>query len=131
MQIRIAAKALAVILEQAERTFPEEACGLLLGVRQHITDARPTANIASDRTRHFEIDPQTLVDAHRSARGGGAQVLGYYHSHPAGPAEPSAVDRARAAHDGAVWAIAGADDVTFWRDEEAGFVPLSYTVADG
>ena len=130
MQIRIAAKALAVILEQAERTFPEEACGLLLGVRQHITDARPTANIASDRTRHFEIDPQTLVDAHRSARAGGPQVRGDYHSHPGGPAQPSATDRAMAAGDGRIWAIVGETDTTFWRDDEAGFARLSYVAAD-
>ena len=28
--------------------------------------------------------------------------------------------------DGRVWAIAGEGDVTFWRDDEGAFVPLSY-----
>jgi proteasome lid subunit RPN8/RPN11 len=57
-------------------------------------------------------------------------VVGYYHSHPAGPAEPSATDQSMATGDRRIWAIAGADGVTFWRDEERGFVPLSYTVED-
>ena len=35
----------------------------------------------------------------------GPQVLGYYHSHPRGPAHPSVTDRDEAAHDGLLWAI--------------------------
>lgn len=116
---------------EAARARPEECCGLLLGRNGTIEEARPAANVAADPRRRFEIDPQALVDAHRVARSGGPQVLGYYHSHPAGPAAPSATDRAQASHDGHVWAIAGEGGVTFWRDEEAGFVPLSYAVEDG
>ena len=51
--------------------------------------------------------------------------MGYYHSHPQGPAEPSAIDRAQASRDGLV----GAGDVRFWRDDEAGFVELSTRLA--
>ena len=35
-----------------------------------------------------------------------------------------------AAGDGRVWAIVGQGGVTFWRDEEVGFVPLSYAIED-
>jgi proteasome lid subunit RPN8/RPN11 len=115
---------------EARVSSPEECCGLLLG-RGTIDEALPVANIHPDSRYRFELDPQALIDAHRAARAGGPQVLGYYHSHPAGPAEPSATDRAMAAGDGRVWAIVGADDVTFWHDEEAGFAPLPYTVEDG
>jgi len=130
MDVRVTRPALDRLLTEAVRAAPEECCGLLLGHGSLIEEARPAANVAADPLRRFEIDPQALVDAHRAERNGGPQVLGYYHSHPASPAEPSATDRAQAAHDGSVWAIAGEGGVTFWRDGEAEFVPLSYAVAD-
>jgi len=108
---------------------PEECCGLLLG-HTAVEHAQPAANVARDRCRHFEIDPQALVDAHRAARAGGPDVLGYYHSHPLGPSGPSAVDRAMASGDGRIWAIVAPDGVTFWRDDEHGFAPLPYVVED-
>ena len=98
----------------------------MLGEGERITAATPAANVHPDPETHFEIDPQALVDAHRQARQGGSQVLGYYHSHPNGFARPSATDAAMAAGDGAIWAIIAADGVTFWRDGGAGFTPLPY-----
>ena len=126
MEIRVSRPVLDRLPAEAERAAPDECCGILLGQDGHIEASRPAANVSADPHRHFEIDPQTLIDAHRAAREGGPQVLGYYHSHPGGAAEPSATDCAQAAHDGRVWAIVGVGGVTFWRDEEAGFVPLSY-----
>jgi len=131
MDIRVSRPVLEALFDEAARAMPEECCGLLLGRAGAIEESRPAANIAEERLRRFEIDPQALVDAHRAARVGGPHVVGYYHSHPSGPAAPSPTDRAQAAHDGSVWAIIGESGVTFWRDEEAGFVPLSYAVEDG
>ncbi len=113
----------------AAAAHPREACGLLLGEGARIAEARETANVHTTPHTHFEIDPQALVDAHRAARRGGPQVAGYFHSHPNGLAEPSDTDRAQAAHDGSIWAIVAAGEVTFWRDEPDGFVPLSYRVS--
>jgi proteasome lid subunit RPN8/RPN11 len=118
------------MLHAAEEAAPEECCGILLGRGSFIERAVATANVAPDRRDRFEIDPQALVDAYRAARAGGPDVIGYYHSHPRGPAEPSAVDSAMAARDGRVWAIVGQSGVTFWRDGERGFAPLSYVVKD-
>jgi predicted GIY-YIG superfamily endonuclease/proteasome lid subunit RPN8/RPN11 len=128
--LRIASAAISGIMDHAARAAPEECCGILLGHGGFIENALPAPNVASNPRRRFEIDPQALVDAHRAARAGGAPVLGYYHSHPVGRAEPSATDRAQAAHDGSVWAITGEGGITFWRDEETGFVPLSYAVVE-
>jgi proteasome lid subunit RPN8/RPN11 len=130
VELEVTSSLLTALREEAARAAPEECCGLLLGRAGEIGEARPAANVAPDPIRRFEIDPQSLVDAHRAARNNGPEVLGYYHSHPGGPAVPSATDRAQAAGDGSVWAIVGEDGVTFWRDEEAGFAPLSYAVAD-
>jgi proteasome lid subunit RPN8/RPN11 len=131
MEIELASAALEAMLAHAARALPNEACGLLLGEGRRITQVRPAANVAPDPLRHFEIDPQALIDAHRAERAGGSQVIGYYHSHPAGPAEPSATDRAQASGDGRVWAITAGDEVRCWRDGDDGFVPLSYAIVDG
>lgn len=125
------------LLGQALAAVPHECCGLLLGSGNRIARIVPAANVAEDPARHFAIDPRALIDAHRAARAGGPQVLGYYHSHPAGPATPSATDRAEAAGDGRIWAIVApggaeaAGDVTFWRDDETGFTPLAVQALPG
>lgn len=122
---------LAALTAAAAHAAPNEACGLLLGVDRLIDEARVCANVASAPSRFFEIDPVALIAAHRAQRGGGAALLGYFHSHPSGSALPSDEDRRQAGGDGKVWAIVGGNDVQFWRDTPQGFVALSYTVADG
>ena len=132
MQVEVTSQALAAMRAAAAAAHPSEACGLLLGEGARITEARETRNVHSAPQTHFEIDPQALIDAHRAARGGtGLQVLGYFHSHPAGPPAPSATDRASASGDGRVWAIIAGRDVKFWRDGEQGFVALPFTLIDG
>jgi len=129
--VSILRELIATIAREAERAHPEEACGLLLGRGDSIERAQPARNVHPTPRTHFEIDPQALIDAHRAARSGGPEVLGYYHSHPSGPAEPSATDRAMASGDGRIWAIVGDGDMAFWRDDEDGFAKLSYSLADG
>jgi proteasome lid subunit RPN8/RPN11 len=131
MEIVLTREAFDRVLGEAAGALPDEACGILLGQGTRIERAQPAHNVHPAPRTHFEIDPQALVDAHRAARSGGPQVLGYYHSHPSGPAEPSDTDRAMAAGDGSVWAIAVGGDVRCWRDDAAGFAELSYVVADG
>lgn len=136
----VASEVIVFLQAEAANACPRECCGILLGTGSSITAAQAAANVHAAPETHFTIDPQALIDAHRNARRGGPQVLGYYHSHPLGPANPSATDRAEAAHDGAIWAlIAPGDaqdnnagsDVSFWRDDESGFTLLPYTADDG
>jgi proteasome lid subunit RPN8/RPN11 len=131
MALTVTRQAIARMLAEAERAHPHEACGLLLGQGERITAIRPTANVHPEPARFFEIDPQALIDAHRSARSGGAELIGYYHSHPVGPPEPSATDRAQGTGDGRVWAIVGERTIRFWRDTKDGFEPLSYVADEG
>ena len=98
----------------------DEICGLLLGTGDHVTQLVPCRNVASDPAVRFEIDPGALISAHRAARGGGEQVIGHYHSHPSGLAEPSARDAADAAPNGWLWIIATASEATAWRAVEGG-----------
>ncbi|MFN3864779.1 MAG: Mov34/MPN/PAD-1 family protein [Erythrobacter sp.] len=131
MHLEVTSHALAAMRAAAAAADPREACGLMLGEAGRITEARETANVHPAPHTHFEIDPQALIAAHRAARAGGPQVIGYFHSHPCGPAAPSATDRASAAGEGRVWAIIAGDDIRFWKDGKEGFTPLSFTISDG
>lgn len=123
--VEIDPSAIAVMLAEARAAHPQECCGLLLGRGGRIGEARPARNVHPQSATCFEIDPRALIEAYRAARAGGPQVLGYYHSHPAGGPRPSATDRAGAAGDGAVWAIVAGGVIGLWRDGPAGFVPLA------
>ena len=122
---------LSKMREEAASAHPSECCGILLGAGDHITQAMAAANIHPTPETHFEIDPQALIDAHRAARSGGPQVLGYYHSHPNGRAEPSATDAKQAAEDGSVWAIITLNEITLWRAGKQGFTRVHYREVDG
>lgn len=139
MEIVVSSNVIAALLAAAQDAHPHEACGILLGEQgagacgpERITRAVPAANIHPQPATHFTIDPQALIDAHRAARVPGApQVVGYYHSHPSGPAAPSATDQAMAGHDGRIWAIIGQGAVQLWRDGDDGFAALSFALCDG
>jgi proteasome lid subunit RPN8/RPN11 len=121
MELAVTSGVIATLLEESARAAPEECCGLLLGEGAWITQAMPAENVAEDRLTRFEIDPMALLSAHKAARAGGPQVLGYYHSHPSGHPVPSATDCDHASGDARVWAIVSGGDVAFWRDGEGGF----------
>lgn len=132
MNIEVTSLVIAAMRRAAAQAHPEEACGILLGKDKGegacITALLPAPNVHSNPKTHFEIDPQTLVDAHRAAREGGPLVLGYFHSHPIGEAHPSATDEEMAAGDGAIWAIAGSGEIRFWSSNPKGFEPLSPSI---
>ncbi len=103
----------------AQAAWPEECCGLLIGRAKgeqdiQVTRIEPSANLAPDRRKNFEIDPQLWLDLRRDLAGGPDRVVGLYHSHPDGSALPSDRDAA------AAWAI-----------EPAGTVWLIVAVEDG
>lgn len=125
MKLAVTRRVLEAMRAAEREAFPHEACGILLGEDQAITGFVPTRNVHPDPGAYFEIDPQALIDAHRSAREGGPQVVGYFHSHPSGEAIPSITDREMSSGDGRVWAISAAGEIAFWRDDPDGFVILS------
>jgi desampylase len=92
-----------------------EHCGLLLGEGKRVATATTARNVAAEPARRFEIDPAALFAALRAERAGGPAIVGYWHSHPLGRAEPSPCDAAMAAADGRVWIILGAGETRAWR----------------
>lgn len=131
MLVPVTSDVIATLLAQAARAAPQEACGLLLGRDGRIDTVVEAANVSPDPLVRFEIDPAALFAAHRAARAGGPDLIGYYHSHPAGHPRPSATDCAHASGDGRVWAIVAGGIVAFWRDGETGFAALSHRLVDG
>ncbi len=114
MIVTIASGVVEAMQRHALAEHPREACGLLYGSSGAIDAAEPARNVAASPNRSFEIEPTALLRAYREARGAGQAVLGWYHSHPNGVAEPSPTDAARAVEDGKLWLIVTADAVTAW-----------------
>lgn len=97
------------IVDAAEAAYPNECCGLLIGV-QHKNGVHEVKRVAASRNlgkapNRFEIDPQLWVDVTRAHRAGPTRVVGLYHSHPDGPAQPSAIDLEAAWGEELVWLI--------------------------
>ena len=89
------------IERHAEREYPRECCGLLVGRiadegRTRIIQATyPVANIfAEEGERHHRmaIEPLEYARAERRYAAEGLGVVGNYHSHPEHPAVPSQFD---------------------------------------
>ena len=115
MDLRISRTQRQQLVDWANDAKPDECCGLLLGGGGIVEQLVLTANAASDKTREFEIDPVALINAEKVARSGGPLIIGYFHSHPNGLAEPSLTDARMAAADGRWWLIIAGDLVTCWR----------------
>jgi proteasome lid subunit RPN8/RPN11 len=84
-----------------EGVYPHECCGILTGVVSDpdkiVSNAIPVENASTGNTRnHYEINPIDLVRIERQARVDGIEILGFYHSHPDHPAQPSFTDLAEA-----------------------------------
>ena len=101
---------LHTIYAHADRTYPDECCGLLLGnltagnkivtdlwAMENAWDAAAADDLADDphlnKTRRYWIAPQEMLAAIRAARARHLEIVGVYHSHPDHPAIPSEYDR--------------------------------------
>ncbi len=98
-----------------------------------IAAIHPTANIAQTADA-FEIDPAAHIALLRRLRGTGREIVGCYHSHANGRAEPSERDLAGASEAGFVWLIAALDDegggtVNAFIFDGNGFSPLTFSEA--
>jgi proteasome lid subunit RPN8/RPN11 len=99
----------AQILEEAAAAFPGECCGLVEGIRSdgafQVAALHAARNLAPASDR-FEIAPEDHVQALKAARANGRALIGCYHSHPNGRAEPSAIDKEGAGEENFLWLIA-------------------------
>jgi proteasome lid subunit RPN8/RPN11 len=94
--------ALHKIKVHAMQTYPEECCGVLLGKntddgRRIVCDVIEIRNARDDnRARRFLVTPEDYRSAEEEARRQQVDLLGWYHSHPDHPSQPSEFDREHA-----------------------------------
>lgn len=119
------------VLRAARQLAPQEACGFLIGhwapAGQRVSCAVASPNTADTPHTAFLLDPALHLRLERQLRPTGRHILGIYHSHPNGPAEPSERDRAGAeVTPGWVWLIAapGTATLTAWRAGQGGLSPI-------
>lgn len=81
------------IRRHGEETFPHECCGALIGKGDQVTDAVALPNTTEEGPRRrFLVRPSDYRLAEQQASERGAELLGFYHSHPDHPAKPSQFD---------------------------------------
>jgi proteasome lid subunit RPN8/RPN11 len=93
------------IRSHGAETYPHECCGALLGRDAGDGDGTqaqgrdvhglfPLVNRRDDSPRNrFSVTAEDVRDAEKAARQKGLDVVGWYHSHPDHPAQPSQYDR--------------------------------------
>ncbi|HXT71244.1 MAG TPA: pyridoxal-phosphate dependent enzyme [Vicinamibacterales bacterium] len=93
-QLVLPAEARAAIRTHAIAAYPDEACGVLLGSSVNTVSAAISLDNTTDleRRRRFLVGPDEYRRAERHAAESGLEIVGFYHSHPDHPAEPSAFD---------------------------------------
>ena len=97
MSLILPREVLKAIGDHAERTYPEECAGLLLGKDveggRDIKKCLPLENShPGPKTRRVEIHPREYLRGERLAAQWGLEVWGFYHSHPDEAAVPSPYD---------------------------------------
>jgi proteasome lid subunit RPN8/RPN11 len=111
--IVIAADQLRLIVAAAEAAYPDESCGLLVGIDDRtgpepalvVRTVHESPNVAADPARRFEVDPALRFRLDREYTPPGPRLIGLYHSHPDGPAAPSAHDLESAREPDLAWLV--------------------------
>jgi proteasome lid subunit RPN8/RPN11 len=135
------------IRRHGAETYPHECCGALLGrdsdgastdsstpddrtSPREILALFPLVNRRDDSPRNrFSVTSDDVRAAEKAAREQGLDVVGWYHSHPDHPAEPSQYDRDHAWpwYSYIIVSVANGEPqrMTSWRlaDDRAGFAP--------
>lgn len=79
------------MLAHARLEFPIEACGILGGEGGVVSEYHPVPNLKAS-PEQFLMDPRRQIAVMRSLEERGLELLAFFHSHPHGPAAPSAED---------------------------------------
>lgn len=106
----LARDAYDAILEHANADVPREACGVLVGEdrggERFAEAVRRVPNVANAPRMTYELDPEATLAVFDEAEATNREVVGFYHSHPAGPAHMSPTDREDAAWPNHVYLLA-------------------------
>ncbi len=102
MAIRVREEHLEAIRKHGEETYPNECCGFLIGEKDgevnvlrlvhRAENEWATESARESQANRYLITPEQARRAEMVAREQQLGVIGYYHSHPDHPAEPSGFD---------------------------------------
>ena len=127
-ELQLTADVVEAIRAHGAETYPHECCGALIGRDAEVTSTVPLPNITDEGPRRrFRVSDSDYLRVERAADAAGAELLGFYHSHPDHPARPSQYDLDHALPNFSyviVSVLAGAaDDMRSWklRDDRSAF----------
>ncbi|MDD2695267.1 MAG: M67 family metallopeptidase [Anaerolineales bacterium] len=121
-ELVIASELMQAMRAAVERSLPLEACGLLAGVGNEALAVLPVTNSLRSPVA-YRMDPQEQLQAFLSIEAHGWDLLAIYHSHPSGPAHPSATDISQAYYPETPYLI--------WSPRKEGWQCRGFFIRDG
>jgi proteasome lid subunit RPN8/RPN11 len=116
------------IRRHGQETYPHECCGAMVGRGDQVIDVVALPNTTEEGPRRrFLVRASDYREAEQRAAELGADLLGFYHSHPDHPARPSQYDLDHAwptfAYVIVAVAAGAAGDMTVWylKDDRSTF----------
>jgi len=110
-----------IIRAHVQSQVPLEACGLLAGKNDWVEKVFLIENQAKSRVR-FRMNPKEQLEAFKWIESNESDLIGIFHSHPAGPETVSATDIEEAAYPVAqiVWSRLQGDWIArgFWIEHK-------------
>jgi proteasome lid subunit RPN8/RPN11 len=95
--LRLGSGVLDAVEQHGRETYPHECCGALIGRDGDVTSTVALPNITDEGPRRrFRVSDADYMKVERAAAAAGADLLGFYHSHPDHPAQWSPTDLAEA-----------------------------------
>jgi len=122
-----------LMVAHAVREAPNECCGLLLGRGGTIERVIPMKSDQPAPDAYF-MNPLQQLEVFTGMEKRGEELLGIYHSHPKGPAEPSGADLQMAFHPEAAYVIISLADpdrpeLRAFKLSKSGFEEIPVTLA--
>lgn len=124
-KLRVRPVVLKSVYAHARDAAPAECCGALLGSLEEVARAVRLSNEAERPGLRYRIGAEQVLRLEEDARRKGMAVLGFYHSHPRGPATPSPLD-VKAAWPWYTYLIKGVDGLRAFRllEDRSAFTEL-------
>ena len=96
--IRLKSTDVEEIKQIAQKTYPHECCGVMVGSVENgvktVTELIPAENQRTDSpANRYLITPDLLNELEKKLKGTDRAIVGFFHSHPDVPARPSTYDQ--------------------------------------
>ncbi len=96
--IRLKSADIEEIKQIAQKTYPHECCGVMVGSVENgvktVTQLVPAENQRTDSpANRYLITPDLLNELEKKLKGTDRAIVGFFHSHPDVPARPSTYDQ--------------------------------------